>query len=149
MKSRSSCQVPGASWGETQERCRVRGAGLTVDVDGNSLGEDIAIAADEGGDLAELVGLQELLGGLRGIDLDNLELEAISLRNREDGGGAGVELCDETCCQLTQIKRGAGHKQKTTLLLTSLVKIFPKGAMVAAKPGAGKSWEWERMWEKV
>jgi len=47
--------------------------------------------------------------------------------------------------QKEQIKRivSSSECEAFALLLTSLVKIFPKGAMVVGKPGAGgeKSWE--------
>ena len=36
--------------------------------------------------------LQELLRAVGKIDVNDIELEAVGLRNREDGGGAGVEL---------------------------------------------------------
>jgi hypothetical protein len=65
----------------------------TVDGDGDALGEDKAISADEGRDLVEGVGLEELLGRLGGVDLDLLKLEVVGLRNGADGRGAGVALC--------------------------------------------------------
>ena len=129
------------SWDEAQER-RKTGAVLTINVDSNGLGEGISVAADKGRDLAELVDLQKLVRGLRSINLDDVELKAISLRDREDGGGAGVELQGNACCQLTRINRAVVRNSQTKddamLLLTSLVKIFPNGAMVTVKPGAGK-----------
>jgi hypothetical protein len=64
----------------------------TVDSNGNALGEDKAISADEGRNLVEGVGLEELLSGLGGIGLDLLELEAVGLRDSADGRGAGVAL---------------------------------------------------------
>lgn len=68
---------------------------LTVDGDGDGLGEGVAIATDEGRNLAELVVLQELLRGVGSVDLDSLKLETVGLCNREDGRGAGVELRDK------------------------------------------------------
>ena len=67
----------------------------TVDGDGHALGEDVAIRTNKGRDLGERVCLQELGSRLSGVNLDNIEVKAIGLRNREDGGGAGVELCDK------------------------------------------------------
>lgn len=64
----------------------------TVDSNGNALGQDKAIGADKGRDLVEGVGLEELLGGLGGVGLDLLELEAVGLRDSADGRGAGVAL---------------------------------------------------------
>lgn len=64
----------------------------TVDGDGDALGEDITIGADEGWDLAQRVRLQEFLRRLLGIDLDLLELEVVGLRNGTDSRGAGVAL---------------------------------------------------------
>jgi hypothetical protein len=66
-----------------------------VDGYGDGLGERVAIAADKSRDLAELVVLEELGRGVPSLYLDGLKLEAIGLRDREDGGGAGVELCDK------------------------------------------------------
>jgi hypothetical protein len=68
--------------------------------------EDVAIGADEGRDLAELIVLQELCGEIARIDLDGLDIEAISLCNRENCGGAGVELCVKSMSvQTGQYKR--------------------------------------------
>lgn len=64
----------------------------TVDSDGDALGEDKAISADEGRDLVEGVGLEELLSGLGGVGLDLLDLEAVGLRDGADGRRAGVAL---------------------------------------------------------
>ena len=64
----------------------------TVDGDGDALGEDKAIRADEGRNLVEGVGLEELLGRLGGVDLDLLKLEVVGLRDGADGRGAGVAL---------------------------------------------------------
>jgi hypothetical protein len=66
---------------------------LTVDSDGNALGEHEAVSALEGRDLAELVKL-EVLGGdtLRRLGVDELDVEAVLLRDREKRRGARVTL---------------------------------------------------------
>ena len=64
----------------------------TVDSDGDALGENKAISADEGRDLVEGVGLEELLSGLGGVGLDLLDVEAVGLRDGADGRRAGVAL---------------------------------------------------------
>jgi hypothetical protein len=66
----------------------------TVDSNGNGLREGKAILAEEGRDLAKRVGLQVLSGGLLEVDINNVELEVVGLRNSLDGGGAGVVLRD-------------------------------------------------------
>lgn len=64
----------------------------TIDGDGNSLVEDVAISTNEGRDLSERVNLQ-VLGVLRlGIGRDNLEVEVVGLRNGEDARRARVAL---------------------------------------------------------
>lgn len=78
------------------ERCRQRqhsAEWLTVNSDGNALGEDETISALEGGDLSELVELQVLCGNtLRRLSLDKLNVEAILLCDREESSGARVTL---------------------------------------------------------
>jgi hypothetical protein len=64
----------------------------TVDSDGNALGEHKAIGADEGRDLVEGVGFEELGRRLGGVGLDLLELEVVGLRVGADGRRAGVAL---------------------------------------------------------
>ena len=64
----------------------------TVDSDGDALGEDKAISADESRDLVEGVGLEELLSRLGGVGLDLLDIEAVGLRDGADGRRAGVAL---------------------------------------------------------
>lgn len=66
--------------------------GPTVDSDGNALGESEAILTEESRDLAELVGLEVLDGRVLEVGGDNVELKVVGLRNRLDGGGAGVVL---------------------------------------------------------
>lgn len=95
----------GASWRRCDER-DTRQWPRTVDGDGDGLGESVAIAADKGRDLSQLVVLQNLRARVIGIDLDSLELEAVGLRNGEDGRGAGVELCDKlasACSSLLEL----------------------------------------------
>lgn len=66
---------------------------LTVDSDGNALGEDEAVGALEGGNLAELVELQ-VLGRhtLGGLSLNELDVEAVLLRDGQERGGTRVTL---------------------------------------------------------
>jgi hypothetical protein len=71
---------------------------LTVDGDGDALGEDEAVSALKGRDLAELVEL-EVVGGhtLRRLRVDKLNVEAVLLCDREKRRGARVALFDS--CQ--------------------------------------------------
>jgi hypothetical protein len=66
---------------------------LTVDSNGNGLGENEAVGTLEGRDLAELVELQVLgrdtLGRLSG---DELDVEAVLLCDSQERGGARVTL---------------------------------------------------------
>lgn len=64
----------------------------TVDGNGDALRERVAILAKEGGDLAELIGLEVLNGGLGRVSLDELEVDVVGLRDGTDGRGAGVSL---------------------------------------------------------
>ena len=64
----------------------------TVDGDGNALGESIAVRPNERGDLAELVRILMLLGNVVHINVDNVKVNVVGLRDREDRGGAGVLL---------------------------------------------------------
>lgn len=65
----------------------------TIDSDGDALGEDEAIGANEGRDLVKGVGREEVSGRLLGVDLDLLKLKVVRLRDGADGRGAGVALC--------------------------------------------------------
>jgi hypothetical protein len=70
---------------------------LTVDSDGDALGEHKAVSALEGGDLSKLVELQVVLRDtLGGLGLDELNVEAILLRDGQERGGTRVTLLD-TC----------------------------------------------------
>lgn len=64
----------------------------TVDRDGDALVENIAVGADEGRDLGERVELEVLGRRVGRVDLLNLEVEVVGLRDGADGRGAGVEL---------------------------------------------------------
>lgn len=77
------------------EAARCRAVELTVDGNGHALGEDVAISALEGGNLAELVEL-EVLGRdtLGRLGVDNLELEVVGLSDCKDSSAAGVALED-------------------------------------------------------
>jgi hypothetical protein len=73
------------------------GVALTVDSDGDALGEDKAVSALEGRDLAELVELQVLSRDTLGwLSLDKLDVEAILLRDGQERGSARVTLLE--CC---------------------------------------------------
>ena len=72
----------------------------TVDGDGNALGEDIAVGADEGRDLAELVVLQVLGSRLLGVGVDNLETDIVGLGNSQDTRRAGVGLKQAAVSQM-------------------------------------------------
>lgn len=66
---------------------------LTVDSDGNGLGENEAVGALEGRDLAELVDLQVVRRDALGrLGVDELDVEAVLLCDRKEGGGARVTL---------------------------------------------------------
>ena len=76
---------------------RTGGVALTVDSDGNALGEDKAVSALEGRDLAELVELQVVLRDTLGrLGVDELDVETILLRDGQERGGTRVTLL--ACC---------------------------------------------------
>lgn len=64
----------------------------TVDGNGDALVEDKSIGADEGGNLAELVVFEELGFRLRCVRLHNVDVQTVSLRDREQRSGARVGL---------------------------------------------------------
>lgn len=65
----------------------------TVDGNGNALGEDVAVSALEGGDLAELVELEVLgVDTLGRLGVNNVKVEAVGLCDGQQGGGTGVTL---------------------------------------------------------
>lgn len=64
----------------------------TVDGDGHALVQNVTVLALKGGDLAQLVELQVLGGGLGGVDLDDVELEVVGLRNGANRRAPGVVL---------------------------------------------------------
>lgn len=70
----------------------VKRAQPTVDGNGHTLIQDVSILALKGRDLAQLVELQVLGGGLGGVDLDDVELEVVGLRNGADRRAPGVVL---------------------------------------------------------
>jgi hypothetical protein len=71
---------------------------LTVDSDGDALGEYEAVGTLEGGNLAELVELQVVgRDTLRRLGVDKLDVEAVLLCDREKRRGARVTLL--ACCQ--------------------------------------------------
>lgn len=85
-----------------------QGGALTVDRDGDALGEDEAVSALKGRYLSELVEL-EVLGGhaLGGLGVDKLDLKAVLLCDREKRRGARVTLlhCQEACFQHMRVMR--------------------------------------------
>ena len=66
---------------------------LTVDGNGNALAQDIAVAALERRDLAQLVELAVVIAhAFRGLGVDDVELEVVGLGDGEQGGRAWVAL---------------------------------------------------------
>ena len=81
---------------------------LTVDSNGHGLGQDVAILALEGGNLAQLVEL-EVVGAdtLGWLSVDELKVEAVGLCDGENGGGTGVALENKTRRSMTDAVEGA------------------------------------------
>lgn len=100
-------------------------ARLTVDGNGHALVEHVTVRALKGRDLAQLVELQVLGGGLGGVDLDDVELEVVGLRNSANGRAPGVVLPERVSLES---KAGSGEIIRRNL--TSYVYSFPK-AIVA------------------
>lgn len=103
---RTSCNAMG-------KECGV----LTVDSDGDGLRENEAVSALEGRDLAELVELQVLLRDtLGGLGSDELDIEAVLLRDSEEGGGARVTLvgCQFLWCS-SEFRLGSAGRRPLTL----------------------------------
>lgn len=73
--------------GERGQRARP-----TVDGNGHALVQNVTILALKGRDLSQLVELQVLGGGLGGVDLDDVKLEVVGLRNGADRRAPGVVL---------------------------------------------------------
>lgn len=68
-------------------------ARLTVDGDGNGLGEDESIGANKGWDLAEWVDLEKLgIDTVDDIGVDELEVDVVGNSNCLDGSGAWVSV---------------------------------------------------------
>jgi len=66
---------------------------LTVDGNGNALVEGVAVCADEGWDLSELVDLEVLSRNALGrLGLDDFDVDVVRLCNSANSGGAGVAL---------------------------------------------------------
>lgn len=97
-------------------------ARLTVDGDGNALVENVTVGALEGRDLAQLVELQVLGGGLGGVDIDDVELEVVGLRNGADGRAPGVVLRE---CVNLESRRNYSD---------TLSKILPRMCRACRKP---------------
>lgn len=79
-------------WKKSARGERGQRARPTVDGNGHALVQNVAILALKGRDLAQLVELQVLGGGLGGVDLDDVELEVVGLRNGADRRAPGVVL---------------------------------------------------------
>lgn len=109
---------------------------LTVYGDGNGLRQGEAVLAEEGGDLAEGVGLEVLNGGLLRVGSDDLEVEVVGLRNRHDGSGAGVVLKLELEAAQKQVYGSSGGE-----LTEPLVKSLPKAILSDCSKNWTKSME--------
>lgn len=124
----------GSSWvvaGQPPIMTRVSGI-LTVDGNGNGLGQDVAVGANENGDLGQRVVLEEVGLGLGGVDNDALEVDTVGLRDSENGRGAGVALRrDGELETARKNKVRVLQRLVTAVLLTSLVKTFPKDDIFA------------------
>lgn len=81
------------------------GISRTVNSNGNGLGERKAILAEEGGNLAELVGLEVLDRGSAGISLNDVELNVVGLCHSQNGGGAGVALEESQSARVLQASK--------------------------------------------
>lgn len=96
----------------------MRGGVLTVDSDSNRLGEDEAVGALKGRDLAELVELQvvgrDALGRLR---VDELDVEAVLLCDSQERRGARVTLL--VGCQLSFAPQSLARVRRQTNLRRS------------------------------
>jgi hypothetical protein len=79
---------------------------LTVNGNGHRLSQDVSILALEGGDLAKCVDL-EVVGAdtLSWDGGDELDVEAVGLGDREDGGGARVALNAESASARCFLRR--------------------------------------------
>jgi hypothetical protein len=72
------------------------------------------------------VSLEVLGGGLAEVDLNEVELEIVGLRNRLDGSGAGVVLwTKDDQSQIPDLQRTAAWQE----MLTDLVKRVPKAIL--------------------
>lgn len=90
----------------------------TVDGDSDTLGESEAILAEEGGVLAQTVGLEVLDGRVGRVNLSVGEVDVVGLSNCLDGSGAGVVLCAKSQNQNSDkisLRAGAGGGLKAEL----------------------------------
>lgn len=117
-----------------QVRHTSRTALLTVDGNGNALGESEAILANEGRNLAETVGLEVLNGSVALLGLNDVELDVVGLSDRADGGRTAVVLeeprpvsNDALCLNLQQIQ----IQFQCSRVCTSRVKRVPKAILIA------------------
>src|SRR4051794_21454787 len=82
----------------------------TVNGNGNTLVESVAISTYEGWDLAELVDL-EVLGGdtLGWLSLNDLNVDVVGLSHSANGGGAGVTLLQWLGIRQREVEREIKH----------------------------------------
>ena len=79
-------------WEKSARDKRGQRARPTVDGNGHTLVQNVTVLALKSRDLAQLVELQVLGGGLGGVDLDDVELEIVGLRDGANGRAPGVVL---------------------------------------------------------
>lgn len=96
----SLCMWEKSARGERGQRARP-----TVDGNGHALVQNVTVLALKGRDLAQLVELQVLGGGLGGVDLDDVELEVVGLRNGADRRAPGVVLRECLSMQFDLLSR--------------------------------------------
>jgi hypothetical protein len=74
-------------------KCPEGSARLTVDGNGDRLGEGEVVGANKGRDEAELVDEPVVIGdALGGLGVDKLDVEVVDVGHGLDGNGAGVAL---------------------------------------------------------
>ena len=88
---------------------------LTVDSDGDALGEDEAVGTLEGGDLAELVELLVLGGDALGwLSVNRLDVESVLLCDSQKTCGARVALCRKSQLHLSVSQSGGEAARQLT-----------------------------------
>lgn len=99
---------------------------LTIDGDSNSLRESKAVLANESRDLAKTAGSLVLSSRLAELNLRDLEVEVVGLRDRLDGDGAGVVLRRGNVSNLARSLIVSGKRVKAQA--TSTYRVGEKGA---------------------